>query len=419
MFITKEPLLPPTLGGSYSVNHTSPTSADCNNFKRKRRPAGTPDPDAEVVSLSPRTLMESDRYVCEICNQGFQRDQNLQMHRRRHKVPWKLLKRPESAEAAVRKRVFVCPETTCLHHDPRHALGDLVGIKKHFRRKHSNQKQWVCCRCSKGYAVQSDYKAHLKTCGTRGHSCDCGRVFSRVETFIEHQDACNAGRTRIELQMPPPQPLVCLSTTTSSPRTPSSNNNFIGPPSWPNLKLPNRINNLSNQPEINPSPSSAHKRQSLNMELQLLPMSDISMPSLSSVSPTSDEADVTKLQLSVGNLTVLSNNQVLTVSKLMGDTRVQLGLAGEDESCADNARHEAKRLIELAEEELNNAKRIRQQAHDELWRAHALREQATKKINAMLLEITCHACKQLFPAGVVVDENSVAATYISSLVAEH
>lgn len=171
--------------------------------KRKRRPAGTPgnnntrtvcllnfvsfvlpifsfclciDPDAEVVSLSPKTLLESDRYVCDICNQGFQRDQNLQMHRRRHKVPWKLLKR-ENLE--VKKRVFVCPEPSCLHHDPCHALGDLVGIKKHFRRKHSDQKQWVCDKCSKAYAVQSDFKAHLKTCGTRGHSCDCGRVFSR------------------------------------------------------------------------------------------------------------------------------------------------------------------------------------------------------------------------------------------------
>jgi hypothetical protein len=142
-----------------------------------RAPARIADPDAEVVSLSPRTLLESDRYVCEICNQGFQRDQNLQMHRRRHKVPWKLLKR-EAGEAA-RKRVFVCPEPTCLHHDPAHALGDLVGIKKHFRRKHSGHRQWACSRCSKAYAVHSDYKAHLKTCGTRGHTCDCGRVFSR------------------------------------------------------------------------------------------------------------------------------------------------------------------------------------------------------------------------------------------------
>ena len=129
------------------------------------------------MSLSPRTLLESDRYVCEICGQGFQRDQNLQMHRRRHKVPWKLLKR-EAGEAA-RKRVFVCPEPSCLHNNPAHALGDLVGIKKHFRRKHGGRRQWVCARCAKGYAVQSDYKAHLKTCGTRGHSCDCGRVFSR------------------------------------------------------------------------------------------------------------------------------------------------------------------------------------------------------------------------------------------------
>lgn len=137
------------------------------------------DPDAEVVSLSPTTLLESDRYVCEICNQGFQRDQNLQMHRRRHKVPWKLLKRETAQGGHQKKRVFVCPEPSCLHHDPCHALGDLVGIKKHFRRKHSNHKQWVCDKCSKGYAVQSDYKAHIKTCGTRGHSCDCGRVFSR------------------------------------------------------------------------------------------------------------------------------------------------------------------------------------------------------------------------------------------------
>ncbi|KAH9330917.1 hypothetical protein KI387_003025 [Taxus chinensis] len=177
--------------GLHSPSVPSISSASNFNNKRKRRPTGTPDPDAEVVALSPKTLMESDRYVCEICNQGFQRDQNLQMHRRRHKVPWKLLKRPNPQ---VRKRVYVCPDPTCMHNDPCHALGDLVGIKKHFRRKHSIEKQWKCDKCDKGYAVQSDFKAHLKTCGTRGHSCDCGRVFSRVESFIEHQDDCNAAK---------------------------------------------------------------------------------------------------------------------------------------------------------------------------------------------------------------------------------
>ncbi|GAY68424.1 hypothetical protein CUMW_263990 [Citrus unshiu] len=88
-------------------------------------------------SSHPFTSSENDGYVCEICNHGFQRDQNLQMHRRRHKVPWKLLKR-ETKE--VNKRVFVCPEPSCLHHDSCHALGDFVGIKKHFRRKHNNHK---------------------------------------------------------------------------------------------------------------------------------------------------------------------------------------------------------------------------------------------------------------------------------------
>ncbi|XP_060969401.1 zinc finger protein SHOOT GRAVITROPISM 5-like [Cannabis sativa] len=210
-----------------------------NNNKRKRRPAGTPDPDAEVVSLSPKTLLESDRYVCEICNQGFQRDQNLQMHRRRHKVPWKLLKR-ETPAGVVRKRVFVCPEPTCLHHDPCHALGDLVGIKKHFRRKHSNHKQWVCQRCSKAYAVHSDFKAHLKTCGTRGHSCDCGRVFSRVESFIEHQDACTMGRLRSESHTL--QPAACLSRTASSPSPSSTDTNLAVPI---NTTTTSSINNIN------------------------------------------------------------------------------------------------------------------------------------------------------------------------------
>ncbi|RLN40717.1 hypothetical protein C2845_PM01G08610 [Panicum miliaceum] len=182
---------PPPPPSSSCLTDQQPSPA-----KRKRRPPGTPDPDAEVVALSPRTLLESDRYVCEICWQGFQREQNLQMHRRRHKVPWRLVKRaPPGGGAnsaatggAPRKRVFGCPEPSCLHHDPAHALGDL----------------WVCARCAKGYAVQSDYKAHLKTCGTRGHSCDCGRVFSRVESFIEHQDACNSSRMRGEVAAVPP-----------------------------------------------------------------------------------------------------------------------------------------------------------------------------------------------------------------------
>ncbi|KAL4332419.1 hypothetical protein GQ457_07G045170 [Hibiscus cannabinus] len=157
--------------------------------KKKRNLAGNPDPDAEVIALSPKSLLATNRFMCEICNKGFQRDQNLQLHRRGHNLPWKLKQRTN--KDVVRKKVYVCPETTCVHHDPSRALGDLTGIKKHFCRKHG-EKKWKCEKCSKRYAVQSDWKAHSKICGTREYRCDCGTLFSRRDSFITHRAFCDA-----------------------------------------------------------------------------------------------------------------------------------------------------------------------------------------------------------------------------------
>ncbi|XP_015957925.1 zinc finger protein SHOOT GRAVITROPISM 5 [Arachis duranensis] len=392
--------------------NTASCSSDAQNLpnKRKRRPAGTPDPDAEVVSLSPKTLLESDRYVCEICNQGFQRDQNLQMHRRRHKVPWKLLKRQGGGGTTImKKKVFVCPEPSCLHHDPCHALGDLVGIKKHFRRKHSNHKQWVCHKCSKGYAVQSDYKAHIKTCGTRGHSCDCGRVFSRVESFIEHQDACTVRQHR------PLQP-ACSSRTASS-TSPSSDANFtVTAPLQP----------LPPPPPPLPSPSEIHRNNSNthNLELQLLP-----------TSINSHQNHETRLRLAIGGdngrsveeernnnnsvMMVGDSSSTLEVARLKECAGQELKLAMAEKAYAEEARREAKRQIEIAELEFENAKRIRKQAQAELGKAEALRKQAIKKMTSTLMEITCHACKQNFHSsnngvGVPSEETSIVMSYMSS-----
>ncbi|KAH0916058.1 hypothetical protein HID58_030504 [Brassica napus] len=342
--------------------------------KRKRRPAGTPDPDADVVSLSPRTLLESDRYVCEICNQGFQRDQNLQMHRRRHKVPWKLLKR-EKKDEEVRKRVYVCPEPTCLHHDPCHALGDLVGIKKHFRRKHSVLKQWVCERCSKGYAVQSDYKAHLKTCGSRGHSCDCGRVFSRVESFIEHQDTCT-------IRGPQPTNHRPLHQNTEGHATPSRT--FLTP----------SINPLLHGVPFLRSPQASHQ-QSL---------------AFASSAPFEN----LQLQLSIG----MTKTQVKRNEK--GESSLTMERAIEEARRAEKMRQEARRQIEMAQVDFEKAKNIRKEAKAELEKAHVVREEAIKRINATMLEITCHSCKDLFQLPVMADEStsSLVTCYVSSATTE-
>ncbi|TKY61508.1 indeterminate-domain 2 [Spatholobus suberectus] len=185
------------LGQLHSPNSNTSTTTNNSNgsntnsqppVKKKRNLPGNPDPSAEVIALSPNTLVTTNRFICEICNKGFQRDQNLQLHRRGHNLPWKLKLRTTTE---VRKRVYVCPEPSCVHHNPARALGDLTGIKKHFSRKHG-EKKWKCDKCSKKYAVQSDWKAHSKVCGTKEYKCDCGTIFSRRDSFITHRAFCDA-----------------------------------------------------------------------------------------------------------------------------------------------------------------------------------------------------------------------------------
>ncbi|KQJ84076.1 protein indeterminate-domain 5, chloroplastic [Brachypodium distachyon] len=171
--------------------------------KKKRT---LPDPDADVIALSPKTLMATNRFVCEVCNKGFQREQNLQLHRRGHNLPWKL--KQKNPNQVQRRRVYLCPEPTCVHHDPSRALGDLTGIKKHFCRKHG-EKKWKCDKCSKRYAVQSDWKAHSKICGTREYRCDCGTLFSRRDSFITHRAFCDA-LAQESARLPPPTSLSSL-----------------------------------------------------------------------------------------------------------------------------------------------------------------------------------------------------------------
>lgn len=179
---------------SSTVSTASPESSPSSSgnqlilTKRKRSLPGNPDPDAEIVALSPKSLMTKNRFVCEICKKGFQREQNLQLHRRGHNLPWKLRQRTGNE---IQKRVYICPEPSCPHHDPSRALGDLTGIKKHYGRKHG-EKNWKCEKCAKKYAVPSDLKAHMKSCGTKEYTCDCGTIFSRRDSYVTHRAFCNA-----------------------------------------------------------------------------------------------------------------------------------------------------------------------------------------------------------------------------------
>ncbi|KAK9276003.1 hypothetical protein L1049_005534 [Liquidambar formosana] len=282
----------------------------------------------------------------------------------------------------------------------------------------------------KGMLFKSDYKAHLKTCGTRGHSCDCGRVFSRVESFIEHQDACTIRRVRPELQALQP---ACSSRTASS-TSPSSDANFsIAPLAGLIMPKPAETIFLCTE-KNNPCDTS----QQHNLELQLLPSSNM-LPVRNS-----DENHATHLKLSIGScdggemneLNCPNSNASRSSPKeknnatepTLGATRLrelaseQMKLAVAEKAYAEEARQQAKRQIEIAEMEFANARRIRQQALAELEKAQILKEQATRKISSTIMQITCHACKQQFQATTAAvapsDETSFAMSHMSSAVTE-
>lgn len=232
-----------SVSSNQQYSSASPTP---NPPKKKRNLPGNPDPDAEVIALSPKSLMATNRFICEICNKGFQRDQNLQLHRRGHNLPWKLKQR---SSKEVRKKVYICPEVTCVHHDPARALGDLTGIKKHFSRKHG-EKKWKCDKCSKKYAVQSDWKAHSKICGTREYRCDCGTLFSRRDSFITHRAFCDALAEE------------SVRAITANPLTAHHPLIFSQPP-HESSGLPHMMSSSNGLPE--PSLKREHQQQSFNM----------------------------------------------------------------------------------------------------------------------------------------------------------
>ncbi|KAF9677509.1 hypothetical protein SADUNF_Sadunf08G0115100 [Salix dunnii] len=168
-----------------SSTTTSSTVPTTEPQKKRRNQPGTP---SKSRRRGDSTISQDPNGNKQVCNKGFQREQNLQLHRRGHNLPWKL---KQKTTKEVRRKVYLCPEPACVHHDPSRALGDLTGIKKHYSRKHG-EKKWKCEKCSKRYAVQSDWKAHSKTCGTREYRCDCGTLFSRRDSFITHRAFCDA-----------------------------------------------------------------------------------------------------------------------------------------------------------------------------------------------------------------------------------
>lgn len=200
-----------------------------------------------------------------------------------------------------------------------------------------------------------------------------------MESFIEHQDACNVGRLGPETQSQAQavQAAACLS------RTASSETNFSNGAPWPQSGT-----------VIIPKPS-----------VTVLEPSSYSNPTTTAETNIINDVHP-NLELQLSNTTPTASSQEERVHQ------EQLRIAKAKKALAEEARKQAKRQIELAELEFTNAKRIRQEALAELDKAYALKDHAIKHINSTMLQITCLACKHHFQSPTSHD-NSFVFSYIT------
>lgn len=146
------------------------------------------------------------------------------------------------------------------------------------------------------------------------------------------------------------------------------------------------------------------------LELQLLPSGvQPHTYSPSPITPNSDEARATKLRLSIGSSPRPDEEERAKEEEVRA--------AAAEKAFADEARRKARLQVEVAEQEFANAKRIRQHAQAELDKAQLLKDQSTRRINALLLQMTCFACRQhLQTPAAVADRIEVAASRTDGLV---
>lgn len=196
-------------------------------------------------------------------------------------------------------------------------------------------------------------------------------------------------------------------------------------------------------------------RQLPNLELQLLTERNISTAiSIPGYSTKLDEDHSTQLQLSIGSTENIEKNEVdycrnagnrcsprgssstsekptsaAKAARLTDLAQEQYRAAVTEKAYAEVARGQAKRQIEVAEQQFANAKRIRQQALGELEKAQALKEHAIKQMNAIVLQITCSSCKLKFKQSTSATplplaeastsrENLLGLSYISAALRE-
>ncbi|KAJ6792064.1 zinc finger protein NUTCRACKER-like [Iris pallida] len=131
--------------------------------------------------------MATNRFLCEICGKGFQRDQNLQLHRGGTTSPGSCgrgaARSPGSASTCARRRA--ASTTTLPGRSGPH--GHQEALLQEARREEVEVRQVL-----QEVRGPGRLEGPLEDVRTREYRCDCGTVFSRRDSFITHRAFCDA-----------------------------------------------------------------------------------------------------------------------------------------------------------------------------------------------------------------------------------
>lgn len=237
----------------------------------------------------------------------------------------------------------------------------------------------------------------------------------RVEAFIEHQDACN-GHMRSNY-VPSSAAGAGEGTSTHGKNNHLSHSPIFSPPpaaaAAPFLRShPNFSNKKPAADHTHTTTTSTHGQKKNNLDIHdHLPSYEARVEKniINNFSHNLElELFTSSCSLDNNTINLEDNNIVEEIPQAAFRLRVEAKeisrMAMEEKKFAEEKRKEAKCLIGLAMQEMNEAKRIKEETVAELHAANVLKECSTSKIiinnnsniNNNLLQVKCNSCRKDF-----------------------